>query len=119
MITTRAPDGANKNNEKLVKKTFTFTEGVKAFEGNFIKKSFKSPVASSLTCPCLEPKRWPPEPPSWSPLDTQDFLENMGSALSFSIVDHIFTRQTTGSADHLDQSTSRHQHTDDIYDDLS
>ena len=76
-------------------------------------------MASSLTCPCLEPKRWPPEPPSWSPLDTQDFLENMGSALSFSIVDHIFTRQTTGSADHLDQSTSRHQHTDDIYDDLS
>ena len=42
-----------------------------------------------------------------------------GQYLSFSTVDHIFTRQTTGSADHLDQSTSRHQHTDDIYDDLS
>ena len=36
-----------------------------------------------------------------------------GQYLSFSTVDHIFTRQTTGSADHLGQSPSRHQHTDD------
>ena len=67
-------------------KNFCFHKKGESWRGIFLtktktSKSSKYPVAFSLTCTYPWPKRWPPEPPSWSLLSLQEFLRMLGSAL--------------------------------------
>ena len=69
----------NKTRQKVVKKLsllLSLSQESESLRGIFTKtKDSKSQVAFSLTCSRPWPKRWPPEPPSWSLLCFQDFWE--------------------------------------------